>query len=1394
MKKITRLLLLSMLVCLTAVGNIFVRATIDSVHNNETTRSIKEAPEGNQEESDIFLQPKTGKIEKVISSPIHYYPDQGKGMKATNKIKSTVTFIPKNPNEKVTLHINEMTISTSRFDVYSGKDDKGKLLFEGKFKTTARGNKLDDILSDSEDGALTIVFEAKNVRTIWDIEVKTVVPKDRAIESINAKTTISKDFKGSLKGGSQELLKLEVGVAGDINETSLGKVTFETSDNITSGKIYSTGVYDKFSASEEIATAEAKDGKCVFDLSSKKLDKSTNYYFWFVANISKDAKPEDVISAKLISADPAVSDLTTETATTKVVKGISGNFVIGNSDKADFKTIQEAFDSLKEGIDGPVVFAMEDGTYDSDNAVLQNVPGTSDNNTITLTSQSKDRKKVVIEGVKSNIVDYNSPHQGTITISNLNFLTINDLTFKTDDEKYTANILIKDHSNNITIDRCDVITTNQGNDIRGVKLEVRESYINNCNNFTLTNSYIEGGHIGVEIEGIGYVAETPAFNALVKNNVIKDAASKALYINSFSDFIIEDNQIEMKNTNGNTLECIAIVKGMGSDSRISRNKISIIESAKHISGICFRGFNENDNAFYRKNAHLFVDNNILHMKDVKANSMAIEFDRRSSSTNIDFVYNTVVIEGQECESSIALQMMANNKMENIRIINNIILNKANGFVYSMNGDKLNSSVSFSNNAVFAINKDHFAYFSNKEYTTKTFETWVEATGDKDSKVENVSFVNAGLFLPKKKNQVNFALPIKDVTTDITGTERDTNTPSVGAYEAKFNVPDNAPTLIKYAIENIKGESASFNVTADQMATISYMVLKSDLEAPSSEEIKAKGKKASLDSNKEISISIDHLEIETEYKVYAIITGALNQLETTPETLTFETIANPVETSNFDDNQKIKEIEGGFISGSNKFVGFEIAEDPNNEPWDTNQVAKMTGNEATIYVINTKKAIEQTGFFMANEKEVTITAIREDNLKGETVVDIMTVEPSDNEFYYIQSAKLGKVRAIKLQSQGEVYIDNFNGDPKPMQLIMKDGGAVKGQKGTVEVIVKDGLSPYTYEWENGTKTAKNEIVAEKTSKIKVKVTDAQGKEAEGFAYFVVAEAQDGFKVATFENLEVPEALYFNNQRFVDEQYLFNNNFNEAYKSWSGFAYTSAKDSTFTSWDNGTDQYNVVAKGGYNSEKYAVGYPGMPDGSRISVAAGDLKTKIKGTMMTLTAYTYTFFKEGQGDQSSVKEGDFFFVTIKGDNGNKKDVYLVDYRDGKKFMMTDWTWVDLSELGDVNTLTFSTTGSRKNDWGDVVPGYFAIDNFNCDKPNDVSAKVPFSSQVRAYLADGKIFVKDADGYTIKLHTMDGSLVNEFVAGSDDEVRDANLPEGTYIMVAHKGTEVVRQKLIMR
>ncbi|MFC4665944.1 hypothetical protein [Falsiporphyromonas endometrii] len=87
MKKITRLLLLSMLVCLTAVGNIFVRATIDSVHNNETTRSIKEAPEGNQEESDIFLQPKAGKVEKVISSPIHYYPDQGKGMKATNKIK-----------------------------------------------------------------------------------------------------------------------------------------------------------------------------------------------------------------------------------------------------------------------------------------------------------------------------------------------------------------------------------------------------------------------------------------------------------------------------------------------------------------------------------------------------------------------------------------------------------------------------------------------------------------------------------------------------------------------------------------------------------------------------------------------------------------------------------------------------------------------------------------------------------------------------------------------------------------------------------------------------------------------------------------------------------------------------------------------------------------------------------------------------------------------------------------------------------------------------------------------------------------------------------------------------------------------------------------------------------
>jgi hypothetical protein len=45
--------------------------------------------------------------------------------------------------------------------------------------------------------------------------------------------------------------------------------------------------------------------------------------------------------------------------------------------------------------------------------------------------------------------------------------------------------------------------------------------------------------------------------------------------------------------------------------------------------------------------------------------------------------------------------------------------------------------------------------------------------------------------------------------------------------------------------------------------------------------------------------------------------------------------------------------------------------------------------------------------------------------------------------------------------------------------------------------------------------------------------------------------------------------------------------------------------------------------------------------------------------------------------------------------------------KNVVTDWTYVDLSQLGKVDAIFFTLSGSRTGDWGLNTPTYFCIDN---------------------------------------------------------------------------------------
>jgi hypothetical protein len=117
-------------------------------------------------------------------------------------------------------------------------------------------------------------------------------------------------------------------------------------------------------------------------------------------------------------------------------------------------------------------------------------------------------------------------------------------------------------------------------------------------------------------------------------------------------------------------------------------------------------------------------------------------------------------------------------------------------------------------------------------------------------------------------------------------------------------------------------------------------------------------------------------------------------------------------------------------------------------------------------------------------------------------------------------------------------------------------------------------------------------------------------------------------------------------------------------------------------------------------------------------------VKG--MYITNGTFAALSMKNGDIFAKKFGgitgndpDYFLLTIKAySNGtlstNGVDFYLADFRNAdntKDTIITNWTWVDLSSLGNTDSLVFRLSSSDNGQFGMNTPSFFCIDNVITD-----------------------------------------------------------------------------------
>lgn len=194
--------------------------------------------------------------------------------------------------------------------------------------------------------------------------------------------------------------------------------------------------------------------------------------------------------------------------------------------------------------------------------------------------------------------------------------------------------------------------------------------------------------------------------------------------------------------------------------------------------------------------------------------------------------------------------------------------------------------------------------------------------------------------------------------------------------------------------------------------------------------------------------------------------------------------------------------------------------------------------------------------------------------------------------------------------------------------------------------------------------------------------------------------------------------------------FYNQYDNTYHMWSsGFGYSNETDNLDPSF---TNQFSAINGSGHGSgvDNYAIafGYATIDPTNvadlwslpSISLPQGESPT---GVYLTNTTYAGLLMRYGDPNGFAKKFGgdtgddpDWFKLTIYGIDAigtpmsSLVDFYLADYRfsdNTQDYVVSDWTFVDLTGLAGATSLHFNLASSDASAWGMNTPGYFAMDD---------------------------------------------------------------------------------------
>ena len=251
------------------------------------------------------------------------------------------------------------------------------------------------------------------------------------------------------------------------------------------------------------------------------------------------------------------------------------------------------------------------------------------------------------------------------------------------------------------------------------------------------------------------------------------------------------------------------------------------------------------------------------------------------------------------------------------------------------------------------------------------------------------------------------------------------------------------------------------------------------------------------------------------------------------------------------------------------------------------------------------------------------------------------------------------------------------------------------------------------------------------------------------------AANTLQVATFEEIQLDSAesvLHLDStDYFQSGSYAFVQDVQD-YGEWGVYYFGNiVSNKTGNTYDYYADSDKSASGGAFEGDNFNVWTQSYFGYDYVMLP---VRATVPGMYVNNTAWVVDAILNGDGmsvepDSTTGKpfgENDYFVLAIGGiqldvqnDTSYVTGVTTFDLARGTEYV-NEWTYVDLSVLGEVDVVMFQLASSKQNAAGMTTPAYFCMDNFGAAAPEGLNSTAAEQKTIKT-LINGQVIIRRGD-----------------------------------------------------